>query len=68
MNKKIVEISAVIIFTLLILVFLVNYKFSSYVASTKLAEVIWNYRIIESLSMTILIFASLIGILIWGKE
>lgn len=68
MNKKIVEISAIIIFTLLILVFLANYKFSSYVASTKLAEVIWNYRIIESLSMAILIFASLIGILIWGKE
>ena len=68
MNKKILEILAVIIFALFILIFLVNYEFSSYIIPTKLAEVIWNYRIIESLSMAILIFASLIGIFIWGKD
>jgi len=68
MNKKILEVSAIIIFALFILIFLVNYEFSSYIVTIKLAEVIWNYRIIESLSITVLIFASLIGILIWGKD
>jgi hypothetical protein len=68
MNKKILEISAVIIFTLFILIFLLNYEFSFSIVPTKFSEVIWNYRIIESLSMSILIFASLMGILIWGKE
>jgi len=68
MNKKILEVLVVMIFSLFILIFLVNYEFSSYIVPTKLAEVIWDYRIIESLSMTVLIFVSLIGILIWGKE
>jgi len=68
MNKKILEILTLMIFTFFILIFLLNYEFSFYIVPIKLAEVIWDYRIIESLSITVLIFTSLIGILIWGKE
>lgn len=68
MIKKTIEVLAVIIFALFILIFLISYEFSSQIVSTKLAEIIWSYRIIESLSMAILIFASLMGILIWGKD
>jgi hypothetical protein len=68
MNKKIPEISVVIIFALFILNFLFNYEFSFYTVSTKLAEIIWNYRIIESLSIAVLIFAALMGILIRWEE